>query len=385
MSNKRSANGSGTIRKRKNGTWEARFTVGKDMYGRQIQRSVYGSTQEEVRQKLAKAVVSIDENTYVEPCKLTLEQWISEWLDAYVKDSVKPYTFDQYVSICNVHIIPALGHLKIADISPVQVQHFYNRLFRGKALSAKTIKNVHGVLHRSLNQAVKIGYLQKNPTEVCELPKCEKTKITPLESDDIKKFLTAISGHQFELVYYVTLFSGMRLGEVLGLTWDCVNFQENTILVNKQLQKTSKVKGTFHLVSTKSSNERAIVLAPTVMAKLSEMKARQEEWAEVAGPAWNNELNLVFTNELGEHLYHETVYRNYKRVVRSIGLDDKRFHDLRHSFAVMSLESGDDIKTVQENLGHSTASFTLDKYGHTTRNMKQRSAQNIEKYIHKVS
>ncbi|MBR5040333.1 MAG: tyrosine-type recombinase/integrase, partial [Clostridiales bacterium] len=111
----------------------------------------------------------------------------------------------------------------------------------------------------------------------------------------------------------------------------------------------------------------------------------QQECAKKAGSAWNNEWNLVFTNELGNHLCHSTVYNNYKRIVKDLGIENKRFHDLRHTYAVASLESGDDIKTVQDNLGHATSSFTLDVYGHVSKQMKQRSAANMQNFINKVS
>ena len=121
------------------------------------------------------------------------------------------------------------------------------------------------------------------------------------------------------------------------------------------------------------------------MDALAKQKAWQDGCIRKASSAWENEWNLVFTNELGRHLCHETVYRNFKRIVKSIGIGKTRFHDLRHTYAVVSLESGDDIKTVQEQLGHATAGFTLDNYGHVSKLMKQRSAANMQRFINKVS
>ncbi len=121
------------------------------------------------------------------------------------------------------------------------------------------------------------------------------------------------------------------------------------------------------------------------MDALAKQKAKQEEMVRVAGSAWNNEWNLVFTNELGRHLCHETVYRNFKRIVKKLGIEKKRFHDLRHTYAVALIESGDDIKTVQEQMGHATAGFTLDNYGHVSKLMRQRSPANMQQFINKVS
>lgn len=380
----RSANGLGTIRKRKNGTWEARYTVGKNSDGRQIQRSVYGRTQEEVRQKLTKILVSIDDNSYTEPNKLTLEQWLATWLSTYVETSVKPNTFEKYTRVCNYHLIPNLGVCKLTELNSFVIQNFYNRLYKEEKLSAKTIKDIHSVLHKSLDQAIRLRLISQNPTEYCDLPKYVRKKAHYLEADTIRLFLRAIRGHRYENLFFVALFSGARESEVLGLTWDCIDFENNSILINKQLLIIAKSKGKYELVSTKTGKERIVTLAPAVMQKLIAQKKWQESCKKAAGSAWRNDLDLVFTNECGENLKHRTVYKNFKAIAREIGVPEARFHDLRHSFAVLSLESGDDIKTVQENLGHATVSFTLDVYGHISHKMRMKSAENTQRFIDDV-
>ena len=206
-----------------------------------------------------------------------------------------------------------------------------------------------------------------------------------MEQDEIASFLKAIEGCKFELIYRVTLFTGMRQGEILGLTWDCVDFQHNALYVNKQLTKTSKVGGEYFLAPTKSGRSRMITVAPSVMNLLKKQKSQQTQMRLLAGSEWTNHWDLVFTNEFGGHLTHFTVYKAFKEIVKSMGLEQERFHDLRHSYAVVSLESGDDIKTVQTNLGHATASFTLDVYGHVSQKMRQQSADRMEEFIRKVS
>ena len=124
---------------------------------------------------------------------------------------------------------------------------------------------------------------------------------------------------------------------------------------------------------------------PSVMVLLRKQKSQQAQMRLLAGEAWNNPWNLVFTNELGGYLSHFTVYIHFKRIVKKSGIPEAWFHDLRNSFAVASVESGDDIKTVQSNLGHATASFTLDVYGHVSQKMRQQSADRMEKFIQKVS
>ena len=385
-SNTKNAKGSGTIRKRSDGRWEARYTTGIDpKMGKQTQKSVYGKTQKEVRQKLTEVTAEIDSGTYLEQTKDTVGEWLDTWLKTYALYSVKSYTYDAYERSCNIHIKPALGRIRLSALTAPQIQQFYNSLITEKELSPKTVKNIHGVLHRALGQAVKLGMLRSNPTNVCDLPKAHRKEIKPMEQAEITKFLQAIQGTKYGLVYQITLFTGLREGEVLGLTWDCIDFQHNALYVNKQLQKTQKVGGQYMLAPTKSGRSRMITVAPSVMDLLKKQKSQQAQMRLLVGQDWKNPWDLVFTNEFGGNLSHFTVYKTFKEIVRSIGLEQERFHDLRHSYAVVSLESGDDIKTVQTNLGHATASFTLDVYGHVSQKMRQQSADRMEQFIQKVS
>ena len=405
----RSASGAGTIRKKtvvrnnkKYEYWEARYTAGYDPgTGKQIQRSITGKTQKEVSQKLKAATVAIDNGTYIAPNKQTLIDWLDTWLTTYC-GNIKPRTMEIYKTDIRVHIKPALGALRLETLSAPVIQDFYNKLTRegreirskdangkivlGKGpLSPKTIKNIHGVLHKALQQAVLIGALRFNPTDACTLPRDVKSELTPLDDEEISAFLTAIKNHPHEVLLTIALFTGMREGEILGLMWDCVDFKAGTITVNKQLQRYREPGGGVYRLSVpKNSKGRIIAPAASVMALLRQHKAAQAEQRLFAGDAWEDG-GFVFTDPLGHHLTNSIVYRAFKQVAASIGRPDARFHDLRHSYAVAAIHSGDDIKTVQENLGHATASFTLDVYGHVTKQMKQASSNRMEAYIKSVS
>ena len=196
--------------------------------------------------------------------------------------------------------------------------------------------------------------------------------------------MEAVKGHPFELVYLVTLFTGMRQGETLGLAWDCIDFDQGTISIRRQLQQATDGTREYRLLTPKNGKGRTITPAPFVMELLQTQRRRQAEWKLAIGSAWEDS-GLVFTNEMGRHLMPQTVRRGFKRVAASIGCADTRFHDLRHSYAVAAIKSGDDIKTVQGNLGHATAAFTLDVYGHVTDQMKRESAQRMENFIRGVA
>ncbi len=333
---KRRARGEGSIRQRKDGTWEARFVVGVDPgTGKDIRKSVYAKTQKEVRKKMTEAVAALDNGTYKEPSKMTFGEWLDIWTAGYLGD-IRPRTVESYHCQIRNHIRPALGAVKLDALSAHMIQMFYNSLSEGKdgmpGLSPKSVKIVHGVLHKALGQAVINGYIRSNPSDACTLPRKEHKEIKPMDDQDITRFVDAIRGEEFELLYLVTLFTGMRQGEVLGLTWDCVNFKDGTVTVNKQLQKATGGGSVYNLVPTKSDRGRTITPAAFVMDKLRLQQKQQAKWEKDAGGLWNNEYNLVFTDALGGHLVHRTVFRHFKKIAISLNLPDMRFHDLRHPY-----------------------------------------------------
>ena len=383
--NTRAAAGNGTIRQRPDGRWEARVTVGRDPgTGRQRQRSIYGSTQKEVAEKLRALTAEIDKGTYIEPTKLTVGKWLDIWQADYLTD-VKPRTAALYRSTIERYILPAFGATKLEALQAHAAQRFYNGLAKDTAhpLSAKTIKNVHGIFHKAITQAVELGYLRFNPLDACKLPKTVKKEIKPLDEPAIAQLIAAIKGSKFENEIFVALFTGMREGELIGLTWDCIDFARGTININKQLQL--QAGNGYCFVSPKNGKGRVITPAAAVMDVLRRQSRKQSAQRLAAGRAWENLHNLVFTNETGRNIATRTLFREYKRIVESIGHPDARFHDLRHSYAVAALLNGDDIKTVQENLGHHAAAFTLDVYAHATEQMKAASAARMDAFIKGVS
>jgi integrase len=376
----KNAKGAGTIRKRSDGRWEARYSVGfSPKTGKQIQRSIYGDSQKEVRQKLAKVTTEIDEGIYTDPCNMKLGTWLDIWLNDYTVN-LKPSTRSIYDSHVRTHLKPNLGQIQLGKLAPHMVQHLYNELLNEKGLSPKTIKNLHGALHRAMEQAKRLGYIRTNPLDAVIVPRVEKTKVETLADDEMLRFLTVIKGEPDELIYFVTVFTGLRQGEVLGLTWDCVDFENNTLLINKQHTQLRKTKE-YVFASLKNDKIRTLTVADEVMDALRRQQAKQNAWAEAAGSAWSNPDQLVFTNELGRYVSNKTLYNRFKRLMKENGFDELRFHSLRHTFAVNSLRAGDDIKTVQENLGHATASFTLSTYAHSTPGMKKESANRMGQYI----
>ena len=294
---------------------------------------------------------------------------------------VKPSTAAVYAATIENHIKPALDAVPRKELAAHDIQGFYNHL-TDSGLSPKTVKNVHGILHEALQQAQQGKEIPFNPADAVKLPRVEKKELRPLDVQESAAFLQAIQGHRYEALFTVTLFTGMRIGEIVGLMWEKIDFERGLITIDRQLQAKG-THGEYVFTSTKSGKGRTIAPASWVMRLLREHWKRQIALRLKAGPLWDD-TGYVFSNDVGGHLAFRTIDKDFKKAVAAIGRPDARFHDLRHSYAVAAIRSGDDIKTVQGNLGHATAAFTLDVYGHVTEQMKQDSAARMDSYISDV-
>ena len=172
--------------------------------------------------------------------------------------------------------------------------------------------------------------------------------------------------------------------EILGLQWDDVDFDHEELIIRRQLQKQRTPDYVF-LDETKNGKNRTVPISFSVIKVLRQQKTQQAEWKLAAGKAWKNDHNLVFTDEMGNHLKHDTVYRHFKRLVKKIGMEETRFHDLRHSCAIMALQAGCSVKSVQESLGHFSSAFTMDVYGAVSNTMKQDTRDKMEQVFQQVS
>ncbi len=383
MARGRAANGSGTQpRQRKDGLWEVRYCAGTDPgTGKPIRKSIYGKTSEEVAQKLRAITAAVDTNTFIEPQKMALAKWLDIWLSEYC-GAIKPGTLKAYSDNVRLHIKPALGAVKLCELRPHDVQTFVNNLQRGASpLSPHTVKNVHGTLCKALSEAVRVKYIPSNPANGCILPKVTREEIHPLEGEEIAAFMRSIQGSPSEPVFFVALNTGMRLSEILGLRWSRVDFKKQTIRVDAQLlvKRGKDTERTLGL--PKNSRSRSFKAAPAVMDCLKAVQRRQKEWRLKAGQAWDNPLDLVFTDEAGHEVPHATIEHRFTRIMQSIPLEGHRFHDLRHTFATESIRAGIDVKTLSEMLGHSSVAFTLDVYGHVTSAMQDDAANRLQALI----
>ena len=399
-------NGAGSIRKRPDGLWEARYCAGTNPgTGKPIRKSIYGKTQKEVRERLTKITAELDDGIYTDPSKLTVGQWLDTWLSEYCADK-KYLTLKTYRAQVNTHIKPGIGAVKLQKLTAPQIQAFYNQLGvdgrkmehkdkkTGKVtvttapLATKSIRNIHGVLTKALHKAVEVDYIKTNPADRVTLPRMDKKEINPLDDTQLAEFYKAAESDEYRYLLQILPFTGLREAEATGLTWDCVDFGKGTITVKQQLIKRPVADGGFTLSETKNSKPRVIRPAEMVMSLLKQREVQQKKQRLAAGEFWTGwqseqerKTALVFTTATGGNLSPQTVYNHAKKVLERVGAGDRCVHDLRHTFAVISLQNGDDIKTVQGNLGHATAAFTLDVYGHVSETMRKASADRMNDYM----
>lgn len=344
-----------------------------------IRKSVYGKNKDECAKKLREATASVDNGTYRLPKKITVKEWMNVWFTEYCND-LKERTKHTYRSAIDTHIIPGLGATKLTALKPPMIQRFVNSLTN---LAPKTVRNVYGILHRALEVAVEQDYLPKNPASaVHSLPRIEPQKVSFLAGEELIRFLEIIRGNPYEMVFRLAVFTGMREGELIGLSWEDVDFGAGTITVRWQMQL---VKGEYKRLATKNDKWRTLTPAASVMEMLRAYRKAQYEKQLQAGELWNNKFNLVFTRENGENIARNTLYHNFKHLLKKAGLPETtRFHDLRHSYAVFALEAGDNMKEIQAPLGHYSAAFTMNTYAHVSDQARRESAKRQEEKMKRM-
>jgi len=369
----------GSIRQRKDGTWEARFSIGKDADGKQKQKSVYGKTRKEVSEKLSKYLNEINSGTFIEPTNLTLKDWLTTWLTEYKKNSIKPTSYARYEVCANTHIIPILGNMKLKDLRPDIIQKFINdKLSNGymkkdknksdKKLSARSVQYIYITLHSALSQAVKNNLVIRNIADAVNLPRKEKKEITVLDIESQNKLFEAAYNHKYGIAVHIGLMTGMRLSEVLALTWNDIDFYKGEIRVNKILQRiktgaTSKVKVQFS-TKTKAGN-RTI----PIHDKLFSILQNHDK---------NDNCNYVIADMYGIPIEPKRMTNYFNEMVISANIVRITFHVLRHTFATRGLENGIDPKVMQDILGHTSITMTLDLYSHVLPNTKKAAMDKLK-------
>lgn len=359
----RRGHGEGSIFQRKDGRWAATITLEG-----QKRKTFYGKTRKEVQEKLRVALNEQKQGTLVTGPQQTVKQYLEHWFEDVHRPTLRVSSYTRYRSLLNNHILPVLGDIQLQKLTAQHVQALYARKAK-EGLSSKSIQNIHGLLHKALDNAVKWGLVSRNVCNVVSTPRLIRHEIHPLTREQAQKFLEKVRGQKLEAILTLALTTGMRRGELLALRWQDINFETMSLHVSRTV---SRIAGHGYVENDpKTSRSRRMIMLPLfIIEMLNQHRFNQEKARLKAGVRWK-EQGLVFSNTHGGYLHPDYLLVRFHRLLKEIGLPDMRFHDLRHSAATILLSMGVHPKVVQELLGHSQISMTMDIYAHVLPSMQK--------------
>jgi integrase len=310
----------------------------------------------------------------------TLTTFLEEWLKGYVQ-AVRSKTYYQYVQIVRQHICPSLGDIKLKDLRPDQIQNLYNKKI-AQGTSPRTVLLIHAVLHRGLNYALKWGLLGHNPAQAVTRPRFKRPEVKTLSDSQVRVLLSASKVTRNEALFWLAVTTGMRQGEILGLKWSDLDWRTKRLQIQRQLQRLKNEGMTFSEPKS-AAGKRSIMLSSTTVEKLRDHLDHQQQERQIAGPNWQ-ENDLIFPSIIGTPLDHRNLFRDFKELLNNTGLPNIRFHDLRHTAATLMLLQGIHPKVVQERLGHSDISLTLNTYSHVLPSMQEEAAEKMDELLNPI-
>jgi integrase len=359
---KKRGNGEGSISRRKDGLYMARYTI-QTATGTK-RKTLYGKNREDVAEKLVDALSNRNQGLVFDAGSQTVGEYMEQWLQTSARESVRESTYESYRNQVRRYVVPAIGRVKLKRLSAMQIQGMY-RAMLDRGLSPRTVQYTHAVLHRALRQAVRWGLVPRNVSEDVDRPRLRREEIRPLNRHQARHLLNTAgeSGDRFEALYVLALHTGMRPGELLGLKWEDVNFDEGGLQLNRALAGKN-----LTAPKTKRSRRRIDLSTASIAALKAHRKRQLEERMQKAG-LWRDH-GLVFPSTVGTPLFHRNVVRAFKDLLKRAGLPQStRLYDLRHTCATLLLGSNVHPKYVQELLGHASIALTLDTYSHVLKGM----------------
>lgn len=371
-SSKRRGNGEGSIYQRPDGTWCATYNAGYNEQGGRKRRTIFGKTKQAVQNKLQKVFSEVASGAPIEPHRMTVGEFLDRWLTGAAKTTVKPTTYVNYEGVIRNHIKPHLSGVPLMKLAVIHIQGLYSAMARdGK--SAETIRLTHAVIRRSLKQGVRWRLIPYNVCVDVDRPRVAKADITPLDAKQVAKFLKVTKKDRLGAVFTLAIAAGMRSGELFGLQWPDVDLQSGMVKVTHTL---TELGGKLFLTEPKTAKGRRCINLPAMAVDaLRKHRARMRAEGHADVP-W------VFCNTHGGPLRRSRFReRVFKPLLKKAGLPDIRFHDLRHTSATLLLSAGVHPKIVQERLGHSQISVTLDTYSHVLPTLQLEAADKLDSIL----
>lgn len=379
------SNGEGSIYKDSKGRWCSVLTIGRNEEGKLKRKYFYGKTKKEVSEKLTEykyknmnGLIPINES-------MTVERYFYYWIFEYQINKLKPSTITRYESIFRNYIKSSqISNVKLKDLRTQHLQSYYNSLLEENT-PINTLYTLNKAIKACLNQALKEEYLFKNYATLVSLPKKPKNDdIVYFTLEEQKKFIEVCNGHRLESLFLFALGTGLRQGEILSLTWNDINFDDNTVSVSKSIREEkvfnskgeSEYKTLIQQPKTESSN-RVVPIPSNIIAKLKQFKIAQNKERLLKGDLYLQDSNFVFTTPVGTPINQSNLRKIYNKLLDKAEIPRIKFHALRHTYATRLFEEGIQVKTVQELMGHSNINTTMNIYTHVTKEVKNNAAEKL--------
>ena len=377
MGKRKRVSGEGTYKKRKDGRWEAQYTI-QTQFGIK-RKSVYGRTKQEVAEKLRKAIAERDGGLAFDAENLTLAEYLNRWLADSVRGSVARGTFERYEQLCRIHIVPAIGGVELKKLTPVHIQGLY-RAKLDEELALRSVEYIHTTLNKALRQAVRWQLVSRNVAEAVTAPKARKREMLTLDREQTRRLLLTAKGDRLETLYVLAVTAGLRQGELLGLRWSDIDLEAGTLTVKRSLRYEKD--GPYYTEGKRDRSRRRVELGPSTTAALKAHRKRQNEERLAYAGLWEDH-NLIFPDENGRPIRARNLNRRFQKLLQRAELEDLglTFHGLRHTCATLMLLKDVPIKVVSERLGHADVALTLRIYSHVLPGMQKNAADGLDEML----
>ncbi len=406
----------GHLEKRGKNSWNIIIETGRDPSTgkRKRLKKIFHGRSKDAEKEMTRLLIQIEQGLYVEPAKMSFGEYLHNWL-ADAKNKVAPKTYLRYKEIVTNKIIQELGQINIEKLKPMHLQTYYNKMIESGrmdgagGLSPTTVLQHHRIIHKALEMAVKLQILYRNVADAVDPPKKVKQEIRPLTPEQARVMLEAAEKTMFLPQIAIAVLTGMRRGEIYGLRWCDINFEEGTITVNRSAQYT-KEKGIFYKEPKTSRSRRTIDVSQYILDALKAVKVKQNKDRLSRGEKYHNSEDLVFTQPdgrsqhpdsitswfpgfLGKILIHSACNKRLEKIDycpycdKKVSPDDVttlrriNFHALRHTHASLLLKSGESLKLICDRLGHGSIGITADTYTHLAKGMQKKAADKLEERI----
>jgi len=370
---KRRSSGDGSVYQLADGSWRGVVDLGWHA-GRRRRRYVRGRTKAEVTKETRRLATEAEAGRLRPDRAPTVAGWLDRYLTEVAASTVRPSTLDRYRQEVRLYITPALGEVRLDQLTAAQVSGFYRDQLQ--RLSPGSVRRLHALLRRSLMVAVRWQVISWNPVTAVDPPSLATAEVQPFSVEEARRFLAAVGGDRMEARWLLAVMVGMRQGEVLGLSWEDVDLDQGTARVRQALQYRSGHG--LRLVPPKTPRSRRTVpLADLLVDSLKLRREQQDADRAKAGEFWE-EWGLVFTTKVGTPWSPRNDYRNFLKILEAAGLRRVRLHDLRHTAASLMLTQGVPARVVMQTLGHSQIGITLNTYSHVSPELSRSAADRMQ-------